>query len=73
MKQTYKLIEENFWETDTFKLFHLIREIMKYSKEVKQLIFANHADNDYLIPIRRIGNICSDIAEIRINDNVSNP
>ena len=71
MVQTYNTIQDYYWRTDSFKFFALIQGISDYSAQIKELIYQNHKDTEYLIPIRRVCNICSDIAEIRINDIIS--
>ncbi len=71
MYETYNTIQDYYWRTDSLKFFNLIQEIKIYSAEIKQLILDDHPDTEYLIPIRRVCNICSDIAEIRINDIIS--
>ncbi|WP_371806744.1 PhoU domain-containing protein [Candidatus Lokiarchaeum ossiferum] len=68
MVQYYHTIQDYYWRKDSLKFFSLTRDIKEYSIEIKQLIFENHPDTEYLIPIRRVCNICGDIAEIRIND-----
>ena len=67
----YITIQDNFERTDRIKLWKLNQEIKEYAKEVKDRIYENHPDTEYLIPIRRVCNICGDIAEIRINDILS--
>ena len=49
----------------------IVQEIKDYASVVKDRIYENHPDTEYLIPIRRVCNICGDIAEIRINDILS--
>lgn len=71
MYETYQTIQDYYWRTDSLKFFHLIQEINEYAAESKQLIYEDHPDTEYLIPIRRVCNICSDLAEIRINDIIS--
>ena len=71
MVKTYNTIQDYYWRTDSLKFFTLIQEISDYSVQIKELIYENHKDTEYLIPIRRVCNICSDIAEIRINDIIS--
>jgi hypothetical protein len=53
------------------KFYALTRDIKEYAQEVKDLIFENDPDTEYLILIRRVNNMCGDIAEIRINDILS--
>lgn len=71
MVETYNTIQDYYWRTDSMKFFALIQSIKLYSAEIKNFIYENHEDTEYLIPIRRVCNICSDIAEIRINDILS--
>ncbi|MHA1610553.1 MAG: PhoU domain-containing protein [Promethearchaeota archaeon] len=71
MQQTFHTIQDFFWRKDSLKLWRLTQKIKKYAVEVKQKIYENHEDTEYLIPIRRISVICGDIAEIRINDILS--
>ncbi len=67
----YITIQDNFERTDSLKLWKLVQEIKEYASEVKDRIYENHPDTEYIIPIRRVCNICGDIAEIRINDILS--
>ena len=71
MVRTYNTIQDYYWRTDSLKFVTLIQEIRTYSAQIKKLIYEDHPDTEYLIPIRRVCNICSDIAEIRINDIIS--
>ncbi len=71
MQQTFHTIQDYFWRSDSLKLWRLTQKIKNYAVEVKQKIYENHEDTEYLIPIRRINIICGDIAEIRINDILS--
>jgi hypothetical protein len=71
MQQTFHTIQDYFWRTDSLKLWRLTQDIKRYAAEVKEKIYEDHPDTEYLIPIRRINNICGDIAEIRINDILS--
>jgi phosphate uptake regulator len=71
MWNIYITIQDYFERTDSLKLWKLVQEIKAYASEVKDRIYENHPDTEYLIPIRRICNICGDIAEIRINDILS--
>ncbi len=45
--------------------------IMVNADETKEIIENKDLDAEFLIPIRRIKNICADIAEIRIDDTLS--
>jgi len=67
----YITIQDYFERTDSLKLWKLVQEIKTYASVVKDRIYENHPDTEYLIPIRRVCNICGDIAEIRINDILS--
>lgn len=71
MWNIYITIQDYFERTDSLKLWKLVQEIKAYASEVKDRIYENHQDTEYLILIRRICNICGDIAEIRINDILS--
>ncbi len=71
MWNIYITIQDYLERTDSLKLWKLVQEIKEYASEVKDRIYENHPDTEYLILIRRICNICGDIAEIRINDILS--
>jgi phosphate uptake regulator len=71
MLETYKTIQDFFDQNDSFKLWKFIQEIQDYAIKIKKIINEKHADTEYLVPIRRICNICSDIVEIRINNIIS--
>lgn len=68
VRQTFNKLQDYFWRKNSLELWLLTEKIKTYAVEVKQIIFEDHPDTEYLIPIRRISNICGDIAEIRIND-----
>ena len=68
MQDTYKTIQDFFDQNDTLKLWKFIQEIQDYAIKIKKLINGKHADTEFLVPIRRICNICGDIVEIRINN-----
>ncbi|MHA1585138.1 MAG: PhoU domain-containing protein [Promethearchaeota archaeon] len=69
--EIYEIIQDYYWRKDSLKLFTLINDIKEYSLQLKTYESEDLPDMEYLIPIRRICNICSDIAEIRINDILS--
>jgi phosphate uptake regulator len=71
MQETYNTIHSFYWRTNSLKFYALTRDIKEYAQEVKDLIFENDPDTEYLILIRRVNNMCGDIAEIRINDILS--
>ncbi|MHA1720271.1 MAG: hypothetical protein DRO88_14265 [Promethearchaeia archaeon] len=71
MLDTYKTIQDFFDQNDTLKLWKFIQEIQEYALKIKRLINDKHTDTEFLVPIRRICNICGDIVEIRINDIIS--
>ena len=71
MKETYNTIQDYYWRKDSLKFYALTRDIKEYAQEVKELISEDVDDTEYLILIRRVHNICGDIAEIRINDILS--
>ncbi len=71
MVKYFHTIQDYYWRKDSLKFFALTRDIKEYSDEVKDFIYQDHPDTEYLIPIRRVCNICGDIAEIRINDILS--
>ena len=71
MWNIYITIQDYFERTDTLKLWILVQDIKEYASNIKDMIYENHPDTEYLIPIRRVCNICGDIAEIRINDILS--
>jgi len=68
MLEIFNTIHDYFEQNDPIKLWKLIQKIKEYANEMKELINDNHPDTKFLVPIRRICNICGDIAEIRIND-----
>ncbi|MCF2139231.1 MAG: hypothetical protein K9W44_04175 [Candidatus Lokiarchaeota archaeon] len=67
-RETFYTLQDYFWRKNSLELWLLTEKIKKYADEVKRIIYEDHPDTEYLIPIRRISNICGDIAEIRIND-----
>lgn len=71
MHETFHTIQDFFWRSDSLKLWRLTQNIKEHAKFIKDKIYEDHPDTEYLIPIRRINNICGDIAEIRINDILS--
>ena len=71
MLTTYTSIRDFADRNDTVNLWEFIQKIDVYAVEMKQHINDKHPDTDFLVPIRRICNICGDIAEIRINDILS--
>jgi phosphate uptake regulator len=71
MQETYNTVLDYFERTDSLKYFHLIQEINDYAAKSKKIINDGHPDLFYLTNIRRVKNICADIAEIRINDILS--
>lgn len=71
MLKTYNTIQDFFDRNDTFKLWNFVKEIEVYAIKIKKNINEKHPDTEFLVPIRRICNICGDIAEIRINDIIS--
>ncbi len=64
----FDTIHDYFEQNDPIKLWKLGQKIKEYAFEMKEKINDNHPDTKFLVPIRRICNICGDIAEIRIND-----
>ncbi len=68
MLDTYKTIQDFFDQNDTLKLWRFIQE---YAIKIKKIINEKHVDTEFLVPIRRICNICGDIVEIRINNIIS--
>ncbi len=68
VRETFHTLQDYFWRKNSLELWLLTQKIKKYADEVKKIIYEDHPDTEYLIPIRRISNICGDIAEIRIND-----
>ena len=71
MLDIYITIQDYFERTDALKMWKLVQDINEFASEINDRIYENHPDTEYLIPIRRICNICGDIAEIRINDILS--
>ena len=71
MQQTFHTIQDFFWRNDSLNLWRLIQKIEHYAADIKEKIYENHEDTEYLIPIRRVNVMCGDIAEIRINDILS--
>ncbi len=71
MRETYNIIQDYFFRTDTFKFYSLVKSIDEDAAEMKSIIKDDHPDKSFLHPIRRIKNICTDISEIRINDIVA--
>lgn len=71
MLDTYKTIQDFFDQNDTLKLWKFIQEIQEYAIKIKKRINEKDADTEFLVPIRRICNICGDIVEIRINNIIS--
>ena len=71
MLDTYNAIQGFFDQTETVNIWQFIQDIESYAVKMKEYINAQHPDTQFLVPIRRICNICGDIAEIRINDILS--
>ena len=70
MQATYNTIQDFYWRKDSLKFYALTRDIKEYAQKVKDLIFQDVPDTEYLILIRRVHNICGDIAEIRDRKSV---
>ncbi len=71
MRENYNIVQDYFFRNDTLKFYHLIRSIMEDSQKMRDIMIEDHPDKVYIHSIRRIENICTDIAEIRINDIVA--
>ena len=71
MQETYHTIQDYFDRNDSLKFYSLIKEIEAYSEYSKTLINQSNPDSEYLTFIRRVKNLCQDIAEIRINNILS--
>ncbi len=71
MEEVFHVVQDNFDRNHPLKFYQLIQEIKVNADETKELIENQDPDAEFLIPIRRIKNICADIAEIRINDTLS--
>ena len=71
MQNTFFVIQDYFNRDNSLKFFDLITRTSKETEKTKELIQEQAEDWRYLEYIRRIKNICTDIAEIRINDILS--
>ncbi len=71
MREIYNVVQDYFFRSDTLKFYHLIRSVSEESREMKSIMKKDHPDTVFIHSIRRIENICTDIAEIRINDIVA--
>ena len=68
MHQVFHTIQDYFEREDSLQYFHLIKMVAGFSDTTKEILLKGHPDANFLSYIRRVKNMCADIAEIRIND-----